>query len=78
MLLLGLGLPGAWCAGTLGPWIQVDLDAEVYVTGLITQGRDAADGYPQWVKSFQVLYGDDGQTWTYVTGADGLPIEVIE
>ncbi|XP_038060061.1 lactadherin-like [Patiria miniata] len=70
------GYAAAWCnAGitdNISPWIQVDFNDTVTITGLITQGRGDHD---QRVTEYQVTYSDDGQSWNYVTDADGTPMK---
>jgi len=58
----------AWCAGFLNAnqWIEVSSLVPVTWTGVITQGR--ADYDNQWVKSFTVVYSDDGKIWKDVDG----------
>ncbi|XP_038060996.1 uncharacterized protein LOC119731795 [Patiria miniata] len=65
----------AWCHANLdnvSPWIQVDFNGTVTITGLITQGRGDLD---QWVTEYQVTYSNDAQSWYHVTDADGTPIK---
>ena len=57
----------AWSAGTptVGDWMQIDLGAPVYVTGVMTQGRA---NYAQWVKSFSAKSSVDGSSFEDVDG----------
>ncbi|XP_029533300.2 EGF-like repeat and discoidin I-like domain-containing protein 3 isoform X1 [Oncorhynchus nerka] len=67
------GLVNAWTAAENDrwPWIQINLQRRMRVTGLITQGAKRI-GSPEYVKSYKVASSDDGQTWrTYkVKGTD--------
>ncbi|XP_038060475.1 lactadherin-like [Patiria miniata] len=69
--------PAAWCndktTDDISPWIQVDFNGIVTITGLITQGR--GDSPRQRVEEYQVTYSEDGQSWNNVTDADGTPIK---
>ncbi|KAI4891731.1 hypothetical protein NFI96_020859 [Prochilodus magdalenae] len=67
------GLVNAWTAAENDrwPWIQINLQRRMRVTGLITQGAKRI-GSPEYVKSYKVASSDDGKTWrTYkVKGTD--------
>lgn len=67
------GLVNAWTAAENDrwPWIQINLQRRMRVTGLITQGAKRI-GSPEYIKSYKVAYSDDGKTWkTYkVKGKD--------
>ncbi|KTF76601.1 hypothetical protein cypCar_00040567 [Cyprinus carpio] len=67
------GLVNAWTAAENDrwPWIQINLQRRMRVTGVITQGAKRI-GSPEYVKSYKVAYSDDGKTWrTYkVKGTD--------
>ncbi|KAG9354359.1 hypothetical protein JZ751_001065, partial [Albula glossodonta] len=67
------GLVNAWTAAENDrwPWIQINLQRRMRVTGLITQGAKRI-GSPEYVKSYKVAASDDGKTWrTYkVKGTD--------
>ncbi|XP_038064786.1 lactadherin-like [Patiria miniata] len=66
----------AWCSKQAvdpTPWIQVDFSRDLYVTGLVTQGRDIQ--YDQYVKSYEVAFSGDGQVWRPVTNASGTAIK---
>uniref|UniRef100_A0A8C7WZW1 EGF-like repeats and discoidin I-like domains 3a n=1 Tax=Oryzias sinensis TaxID=183150 RepID=A0A8C7WZW1_9TELE len=67
------GLVNAWTAAENDrwPWIQINLQRRMRVTGVITQGAKRI-GSPEYVKSYKVAYSDDGKTWrTYrVKGKD--------
>ena len=59
---------GAWIAGTPdgNQWLQIDLNSlNTAVKRIATQGRQ---GYPQWVTSYSLQYGDDGVTFLYYRG----------
>ncbi|CAK8694827.1 lactadherin-like [Clavelina lepadiformis] len=64
---------GAWLASqnVAGEWIQVDLEYELQVTGVVTQGRPAAD---QWVTSFKVSFGTAEDQLQMLQDADGQDI----
>ena len=46
---------------------QVDLIAEVIVTGVATQGQKYFDN---WVLYFTLAYSQDGRSWNDYTGVD--------
>ncbi|CAB3986165.1 Hypothetical predicted protein [Paramuricea clavata] len=52
----------SWSArqNNLSQWIQVDLGREEVVTSIGTQGRG---DYPQWVETYSVSYGSNGNTF---------------
>ncbi|KAI4890426.1 hypothetical protein NFI96_010812 [Prochilodus magdalenae] len=58
------GLVNAWSAAENdpSPWLQINLQRRMRVTGLITQGAKHI-GSPEYVKSYKVAYSDDGKTW---------------
>uniref|UniRef100_H3DDB2 EGF like repeats and discoidin domains 3 n=1 Tax=Tetraodon nigroviridis TaxID=99883 RepID=H3DDB2_TETNG len=58
------GLVNAWTAAENDrwPWIQINLQRRMRVTGLITQGAKRF-GSAEYVKSYKVAYSDDGKTW---------------
>ena len=58
---------GAWVAkeGDNNSWLQVDLGNQYNkVTRVATQGRDSST-YQQWVTSYKLQYGDDGNNFQY-------------
>ncbi|XP_037403195.1 EGF-like repeat and discoidin I-like domain-containing protein 3 isoform X7 [Pygocentrus nattereri] len=59
------GLVNAWTAAENDrwPWLQINLQRRMRVTGLITQGAKHI-GSPEYVKSYKVAYSDDGKTWS--------------
>ncbi|KAL5022368.1 hypothetical protein ScPMuIL_001523 [Solemya velum] len=69
------GVHGAWSAGKNNQyqWIQADFNVTKKIVGVVTKGRDAISdsGTIQWVKTFKVLYSDDGQAWETVKGESG-------
>ena len=69
------GTGNGWCAASAGTnhWIQADLTTPMYITAVITQGRQNFD---QWVTEYQVAYSDDGQTWQHMANSNGTPITV--
>ena len=60
----GGGKHGAWTPASTdaSPWIQVALGSFTNVTGVATQGRNAAY---QWVTRYQLQYSDDGVNFRY-------------
>ncbi|XP_033114724.1 lactadherin-like, partial [Anneissia japonica] len=52
-------------------WIQVEFSSPLWVTGLITQGRG---DYPQWVRSYEVHYSLDGDTFTTIMDAGAVAV----
>ena len=64
-LPLNGALKGGWSALILdhNQWLQVDLRGTYRVTGIITQGRAAAD---QWVTSYKVAHSLNGQDFTTI------------
>ena len=71
------GKQGGWVAETkdANQWLQVDLGS-IYtrVTRVATQGRN---GYKQWVKKYQLQYGNDGASFQYyrTTGQHTAKVE---
>ncbi|KAK2516145.1 Edil3 [Columba livia] len=59
------GLVNAWTAAENDrwPWIQINLQKKMRVTGVITQGAKRI-GSPEYVKSYKVAYSNDGKSWT--------------
>ncbi|ELT93510.1 hypothetical protein CAPTEDRAFT_77234, partial [Capitella teleta] len=53
---------GGWVAQTWSSnqWIQVEFDEPMLVQKVKTKGRD---DYTQWVESYLLLFGLDGQQW---------------
>eukprot|EP00931_Biecheleriopsis_adriatica_P074372 TRINITY_DN48447_c0_g1_i1.p1 TRINITY_DN48447_c0_g1~~TRINITY_DN48447_c0_g1_i1.p1 ORF type:complete len:939 (-),score=171.85 TRINITY_DN48447_c0_g1_i1:131-2947(-) len=52
-----------WCAGTCDEhqWIQWDFGSRRLVLHVATKGRH---NQPQWVSRYNLLYSEDGHTWT--------------
>ncbi|XP_038066411.1 lactadherin-like [Patiria miniata] len=73
-VLANCELAGAWCSDrpSVSPWIQVDFNATVTITGVITQGR-AETEKRHYVTKYQVAYSD-GQSWNNLTDANGTAI----
>ena len=66
----GGGKTGSWSSGVNdgNQWLQVDLKNTTRVTRIATQGRN---GYPQWVKKYNIQYRNDGQNFTaYIQNGD--------
>ena len=61
---------GAWCASgsDLTPWIQVNFNARVYITGVVTERSYYAVNY---VSTYSVKYGDSTSSLMYVTTSGG-------
>ena len=61
----GGGKQGGWSARSNDAyqWIQVALSSYTKLTGIATQGRNAA--YSQWVTKYQLQYSDDGVNFHY-------------
>ncbi|KPP62851.1 EGF-like repeat and discoidin I-like domain-containing protein 3-like [Scleropages formosus] len=58
------GLVNAWSAAENDrwPWIQINLERRMRVTGLITQGAKRI-GSPEYVKSYKVAFSNNGKSW---------------
>uniref|UniRef100_A0A7N4NNV3 EGF like repeats and discoidin domains 3 n=1 Tax=Sarcophilus harrisii TaxID=9305 RepID=A0A7N4NNV3_SARHA len=58
------GLVNAWTAAENDrwPWIQINLQRKMRVTGVITQGAKRI-GSPEYIKSYKIAYSNDGKTW---------------
>ncbi|XP_022110422.1 EGF-like repeat and discoidin I-like domain-containing protein 3 [Acanthaster planci] len=68
-----------WCAAKndTNPWMQVNFNNTVLITGLITQGC-GDDDCQQWVTAYTVHYSNSGQTsWTTVKDHEGKPVEFL-
>lgn len=61
------GLVNAWSPAETDrwPWLQINLERRMRVTGLITQGAKRI-GSPEFVKSYKVAYSNDGKAWSMV------------
>lgn len=59
------GLINAWTAAENDrwPWIQINLQRKMRVTGVITQGAKRI-GSPEYIKSYKIAYSNDGKAWT--------------
>ncbi|XP_069792364.1 EGF-like repeat and discoidin I-like domain-containing protein 3 isoform X2 [Narcine bancroftii] len=59
------GLVNAWTAAENDrwPWIQINLQRTMRITGLISQGAKRL-GSPEYVKSYKIAFSGDGKTWT--------------
>ncbi|XP_062819070.1 lactadherin isoform X2 [Anolis carolinensis] len=58
------GKSNAWAAlhNKQGEWLQIDLETQKKVAGIVTQGaRDF--GHIQYVAAYKVAYSDDGKYW---------------
>ena len=58
----------AWntAANAVDQWMQIDLGTLMFVTGIVTQGREPP--YAQWVTGYTISTSTDGSTWTPVNG----------
>ncbi|XP_075448773.1 EGF-like repeat and discoidin I-like domain-containing protein 3 isoform X6 [Ascaphus truei] len=58
------GLVNAWTSAENDrwPWIQINLQRKMRVTGVITQGAKRI-GSPEYIKSYKIAYSDDGKSW---------------
>ncbi|XP_072017521.1 uncharacterized protein [Amphiura filiformis] len=63
--ITGTRSAGAWIAAidNVNQWIQVNLRAVMWVSGVMIQGRN---GYDRWVTKFKVQYKTYGVDWIYV------------
>ncbi|XP_072037527.1 lactadherin-like [Amphiura filiformis] len=52
--------------------IQIDLNQQQYVTGVVTQGKDDA-----WVENYRVEYTSIGGNWKFVSDTTGGPPKVF-
>merc|ERR1712137_1164309 len=71
---MGLGSPQAWSSASNaeGGWMQIDLQGDMSVTGVVTQGR--GDWGPwQYVTKYKVATSLDGTTFTYVPDSYPCP-----
>ena len=61
----GGGKRGGWSArwNNANQWLQVALGSYTKLTGIATQGRNAA--YSQWVTKYKLQYSDDGVNFHY-------------
>ncbi|XP_035692484.1 adipocyte enhancer-binding protein 1-like [Branchiostoma floridae] len=61
---------GAWCAkhNDGNQWLQVDLRKPTEIQGVVTQGRF---GHQQWVETYKLQFGTDGDNWWPYTDASG-------
>ena len=62
------------CQDQIGEWIQVDLEAATFVTGVITQGRDDTIDGIQYVSSYKIAYGNTTNNIQEIIGGNGDPI----
>ncbi|XP_043934129.1 lactadherin isoform X1 [Protopterus annectens] len=64
------GIVNAWTSANndKSPWIEVDLQRKMRVTGIMTQGASRA-GSPEYVKSFKVAYSIDRKMFTFIRNA---------
>ena len=57
---------GAWVPTTSDPyqWLQIDLHRQIWVSGIVIQGRPDVE---EWVTRYHVEYTLDGVSWENVT-----------
>ncbi|XP_014444943.1 lactadherin isoform X2 [Tupaia chinensis] len=65
------GIVNAWTASNYDkkPWIQVNLQRTMQVTGVVTQGASRA-GVAEFVKTFKVAYSLDGRRFQFIQDAE--------
>ena len=61
-----LNQKGAWVPATKDQhqWLQIDLHRQIFVSGVVIQGRP---DIKEWVTRYQVKYALDGVSWEFVT-----------
>ncbi|KAI8498801.1 hypothetical protein Bbelb_232540, partial [Branchiostoma belcheri] len=66
------GRTAGWCPETANTdqWLQVHLESEVRVTGVVVQGQGGGHD-DAWVTSFKLLHSLDGDTWTVYLDGQG-------
>ena len=69
---------GGWRAGIddSKQWIQVNLRAVMWVSGVMTQGRNSVN-HLQWVTGFRVQYRRFDTQWTFVKTHTNQTVRVI-
>ena len=67
-----LNKEGAWVPATndQNQWLQIDLHRQIFVSGVVIQGRPNIAG---WVTRYQVTYALDGVSWETVTDEKTSP-----
>ena len=67
---------GSWSPSEsdTNPYIQVELPHKEPIYGVIMQGSPIFD---QYVTSYDIMYGDDGQVFSTVDGPDGKPKVIV-
>ncbi|NWH64810.1 DCBD2 protein, partial [Geococcyx californianus] len=58
-----LGPPWAAFLSDENQWLQIDLNKEKRITGIVTTGSTLAE-YSYYVSAYRILYSDDAQKWT--------------
>ncbi|XP_014734103.1 PREDICTED: discoidin, CUB and LCCL domain-containing protein 2 isoform X3 [Sturnus vulgaris] len=58
-----IGPPWAAFISDEHQWLQIDLNKEKKITGIITTGSTLAEHY-YYVSAYRILYSDDAQKWT--------------
>jgi len=69
-----LGSKQAWSSGSnaAGHWMQIDLQGDMTVTSVVTQGRAGSVAF-QYVTKYKVATSLDGTTFTYVPDSYPCP-----
>ena len=62
------------CQGRINEWIQVDLEAATFVTGVITQGRGDTSSEVQYISSYKIAYGNTTNNIQEIIGENDDPI----
>ncbi|XP_072017378.1 uncharacterized protein [Amphiura filiformis] len=71
-------IAGSWvAANNVNQWIQVNLRAIMWVSGVMLQGRNSAR-YFQWVTKFKVAYNIYGSEWKHIKTADNQEVLVFD
>ena len=79
-----LGNIRSWATATqypTSPWIQVDFIDSVAVTGIQIQGGNYTDPYGyyiNWIKTFQVQYGDGDTEPTFIMDGDQAMVSICQ
>ncbi|XP_008068804.1 lactadherin [Carlito syrichta] len=72
------GIVNAWTASNYdkNPWIQVNMQRKMRVTGVVTQGASRA-GTHEYLKTFKVAYSLDGHTFSFIQDSEKLGDKVF-
>ena len=78
-----LGNTRSWTPATqnpTSPWIQVDLNDKVVITGIQTQGGSfisSGQTYNIWVKTLRVQYGDNDKDLYNIMDGDQVMVSIV-